>query len=73
MKKAFYINLEEALIYPSALVICDMVAKHCAKAQLEYEFVSRINPVTFRLEDGSYEVEVTMSRGGYILICKEVK
>jgi hypothetical protein len=73
MKKAFYIDLEEALIYPSALVICDAVAKHFAKAQLEYEFVSRINPVTFRLEDGLYEVEVTMLRGGYLLLCKEVK
>jgi hypothetical protein len=73
MKLAFYIDLDEALIYPTAQVICDSIAKHCGKAQLNFEFVSRGNPVTFQLEDGLYEAEVTMLRGGYTLLCKEVK
>jgi hypothetical protein len=73
MKLAFYIDLDETLIYPTAQVICDAIAKHYGKAQLNYEFVSRENPVTFQLEDGLYEAEVTMLRGGYTLLCKEVK
>ena len=67
-RKSFQIELKESLTYPSANDICSAITKD----QKNVEFISKEKPVTFKIEDGIYEVEVGMARGGYILSCKEI-
>ncbi|ELC8442621.1 DUF4318 domain-containing protein [Clostridium perfringens] len=40
------------------------------KEQSNVEFISKEKPVTFKLDNVVYEVEITMARGGYQLNCK---
>jgi hypothetical protein len=68
-RKSFDIELEDSLTYPSAKTICDTILKR----QKNVEFISKTKPVIFKIEDGTYEVDIKMARGGYILFCKEVK
>lgn len=67
-RKAFDIELEEALVYPSVEVICESILKE----KEGVEFISKENPVSFKMKEVLYEVEVSRARFGYILICKEV-
>jgi hypothetical protein len=68
-RKSFYIDLEDSLTYPSAKKICDTIVKE----EKNVEFISKEKPVIFKIEDGIYEVDIKMSRGGYIILCREVK
>lgn len=68
-RKTFNVDLKDSLQYPSANTICDTILKE----EIKVEFISKEKPVTFKLENVVYEVEVTMARGGYQLTCKEVK
>ena len=68
-RKSFNIDLEDSLTYPSGKSICDIIEKD----QKNVEFISKENPITFKIDDGTYEVNVEMARGGYYLSCKEVK
>lgn len=69
LRKTFNIELDDALTYPTAGVICNIVSNKVSDAEL----ISKISPVSFKSEGIIYEVEVSMARGGYILICKEIK
>ncbi|MBZ0312518.1 hypothetical protein AB2T96_15160 [Clostridium butyricum] len=68
-RKTFDIELEDSLTYPSAKTICDTILKK----QSDIEFINTDNPVSFKQLNTIYEIKVEMARGGYILICKEVK
>lgn len=72
MKKGFYIDLKEALEFPSAPTICEAIGNYCAGTHEMYEFASREKPITFYLEGVLYSAEVSLSRGGYVLHCKEL-
>lgn len=68
-RKSFNIDLEDSLTYPSGKTICDIIEKE----QKNVEFISKEKPVIFKIDDGIYEVNIEMARGGYYLSCKEVK
>lgn len=68
-RKAFVVELKDSLQYPSAQSICDTILKQ----ESNIEFISKEKPVIFKLDNVIYEVEITLSRGGYELICKELK
>lgn len=68
-RKSFNIDLKDALTYPSAKTICDIILRE----QKNVEFISMEKPVIFKIEDGTYEVDIKMERGGYFLSCREVK
>lgn len=68
-RKTFDIELEDALTYPSAKIIC----KTISGKESNVEFINKENPVSFKQKNTIYEVEIRMARGGYILTCKEVK
>lgn len=68
-RKTFDIELDDALTYPSANIICDTILKK----ESNVEFISKESPVCFKQENTIYEVEIRIARGGYILICKEPK
>lgn len=71
-KKGFDIQIEDTLNYPSADKVCKYVEEFCSADNQKCEFVSKNNPVTFRLDGILYKTTVNMSRGGYCLLCKEV-
>ncbi|EOU1682430.1 DUF4318 domain-containing protein [Clostridium perfringens] len=68
-RKAFVVELKDSLQYPSSQSICDTILKQ----ESNVEFISKEKPVIFKLDNVIYEVEITLSRGGYELICKELK
>ncbi|GAA0759915.1 hypothetical protein SDC9_112512 [bioreactor metagenome] len=68
-RKSFNIDLKDSLAYPSGKTICDIIERE----QKNVEFISKENPVIFKIEDGTYEVSIKMARGGYYLSCREVK
>ena len=68
-RKTFDIELEDSLPYPSGKTICDTILKK----ESDIEFINTDNPVSFKQLNTIYEIKVEMARGGYILICKEVK
>ncbi|SHK28741.1 protein of unknown function [Clostridium cavendishii DSM 21758] len=72
LKKAFYIDLEDSLNYPSPKKICEAVTKYCIANKETFEIIKSSTPVTFRLDNTLYEATVGMARGGYILHCKEI-
>ncbi|AQT84719.1 hypothetical protein B1222_10470 [Paenibacillus larvae subsp. pulvifaciens] len=71
-KKGFFIELDEALTYPSVQTTCEAIEKYAAESGQEVEFVSKGQPVTFYLAGKIYYVEISMARGGYYLFCREV-
>ena len=71
-KKGFDIELEDSLTYPSSEKICEAIEKYCIDNKQNSEFVSRSNPVTFKLEGIHYKTIVKMARGGFCLFCKEI-
>lgn len=68
-KKAFDVELDDSLSFPSAKTICETILKK----ESDIEFISKEKPVSFKQGNTIYEVKVEMAHGGYILICKEVK
>ncbi|MEN8435361.1 DUF4318 domain-containing protein [Clostridium septicum] len=68
-RKSFDIELDDALEYPSAETICNTISKKVKNI----EFVSKEKPVSFKQGNVLYEVEISMARGGYMLICTEAK
>lgn len=68
-RKTFDIELDDALTYPSAKTICEIISKE----ESNVEFINKEKPVSFKIEDVVYEVEIKMARGGYILHCKEIQ
>ncbi|MDU7886764.1 MAG: DUF4318 domain-containing protein [Clostridium perfringens] len=68
-RKAFVIELKDSLQYPSSQSICDTILKQ----ESNVEFISKEKPVIFKLDNVIYEVEIKLARGGYELICKELK
>lgn len=68
-RKSFDIDLKDSLTYPSGKTICDIIERE----QKNVEFISKDKPVIFKIEDGTYEVNIQMARGGYYLSCREVK
>ncbi|MDK0862479.1 DUF4318 domain-containing protein [Clostridium perfringens] len=68
-RKAFVVELKDSLQYPSAQSICDTILKQ----ESNVEFISKEKPVIFKLDNVIYEVEITLARGGYELIFKELK
>ncbi|MGN7896027.1 DUF4318 domain-containing protein [Bacillus sp. 22475] len=71
-KKSFFIELDEALTYPSAQTICQEIEKYAAGSKEELRFESKVKPVTFYLDDKLYRAEISMARGGYYISCNEV-
>lgn len=72
MKKGFFIELKEALEYPCARTICEAIGNYCAGTHEMYEFASREKPITFYLDSVLYSTQVDLSRGGYVIHCKEL-
>lgn len=68
-RKAFVVELKDSLQYPSSQSICDTILKQ----ESNVEFISKEKPVIFKLDNVIYEVEITLARGSYELICKELK
>jgi len=71
-KKGFYIEIDDALTYPSKLTICQAIEQYAAENKKEVQFVSNAETVTFEYENRQYYVEIRMSRGGYYIFCREV-
>lgn len=71
-KKTFYIDLEDALVYPSSQIICKYIQKYCIDNKHELEFRNTVTPVTFTLDGVLYDATVKMARGGYYIHCKEL-
>lgn len=64
-RKSFDVDLENSIEYPSSEVICETILNEKG----EVEFISRETPVSFKMGNIIYEVEVRMARGGYMLVC----
>ncbi|HDX9613400.1 TPA: DUF4318 domain-containing protein [Bacillus toyonensis] len=76
MKKLFskssFIELDEALTYPSAKFICAAIEGYATECKKQLKFESKVKPITFYLEDVLYSAEIKMARGGYYISCSEV-
>ncbi len=70
--KSFFIELDDALTYPSAEVITSAIKRYAAECNERLKFESKVNPITFYLENVIYRVEIKMARGGYYISCSEV-
>lgn len=70
--KSFFIELDEALTYPSAEVITSAIEGYAAECNEKLKFESKVKPITFYLENVMYRVEIKMARGGYYISCSEV-
>ncbi|KFN02298.1 DUF4318 domain-containing protein [Bacillus clarus] len=70
--KSFYIELEDALTYPSAQTICETIEKYAAESREKLEFKSRVKSIHFHLENTRYRAEIRMARGGYYISCSEL-
>lgn len=71
LKKSFEVDYEDTLKFPSTKVICEAVEKYCEDSQSHLEFVSKVTPIMFRLDDVLYTATVRTARGGYMIVCKE--
>lgn len=71
-KKTIYIDLEDALKYPSPQIICKSIEKYCTGSKQELEFVNMSAPIIFSLDGTLYDAKVEMAHGGYYIHCKEV-
>ncbi len=70
--KSFFIELEDALTYPSSEVIISAIERYAVECQEQLNFESKVKPITFYLENVMYRVEIKMARGGYYISCSEV-
>lgn len=71
LRKSFFIELDDALTYPSAEIICTAVEKYVKESQEQLEFVNKVKPITFRLNNTLYRADIRMARGGYYISCRE--
>ncbi|MEW9503115.1 DUF4318 domain-containing protein [Jeotgalibacillus marinus] len=72
LKKNFFIELDEALTYPSVQFICEAIEKYAAESKEQLRFESKVKPITFYLDNALYRVEIRMAQGGYYISCDEV-
>ncbi|MEC0901095.1 MULTISPECIES: DUF4318 domain-containing protein [Bacillus] len=72
--KSFFIELDDALTYPSGEVITSAIESYAYAAECneQLKFESKVKPITFYLEEVLYRVEIKMARGGYYISCSEV-
>jgi len=70
--KSFFIELEDALTYPSSEGITSAIEGYAAECNESLKFESKVKPITFYLENVMYSVEIKMARGGYYISCSEV-
>ncbi|MBE7104660.1 DUF4318 domain-containing protein [Bacillus cereus] len=70
--KSFFIELDEALTYPSVEVICLAIERYAAECNEQLTFESKVKPIAFYLENVLYHVEIKMACGGYYISCSEV-
>ncbi|MBT2579796.1 DUF4318 domain-containing protein [Bacillus sp. ISL-8] len=70
--KIFFIELDDALTYPSAEVIRSAIEGYAAECNGKLKFESKVKPITFYLENVMYRAEIKMARGGYYISCSEV-
>lgn len=70
--KSFFIELDDALTYPSVETICSAIESYVAKCNEQLKFESKVKPITFYLEDVLFSAEIKMARGGYYISCSEV-
>ncbi|EEL71017.1 MULTISPECIES: DUF4318 domain-containing protein [Bacillus] len=70
--KSFFIELDDALTYPSAEVIRSAIEGYGAECNEQLKFESKVKPITFYLENVMYRAKIKMARGGYYISCSEV-
>ncbi|MBK5350849.1 DUF4318 domain-containing protein [Bacillus sp. TH22] len=70
--KSFFIELDDALTYPSAEVIRSAIEGYAAECNGKLKFESKVKPITFYLENVMYRAEIKMAGGGYYISCSEV-
>ncbi len=70
--KSFFIELDDALTYPSAEVIRSAIEGYAAECNGELKFESKVKAIIFNLENVMYCAEIKMDRGGYYISCSEV-
>jgi hypothetical protein len=70
--KSFFIELDDALTYPSAEVIHSAIEGYAAEYNEQLKFESKVKPITFYLKNAMYQIEIKMDRGGYYISCSEV-
>lgn len=70
--KSFFIELDDALTYPSTEVIISATERYAAECNERFKFESKVKPITFYLGSALYRVEIKMARGGYYISCSEV-
>ena len=70
--KSFFIELDDALTYPSTEIICMAIEAYAAESKEKLEFKSKVKSITFYLENTLYQIDIRMARGGYYISCSEV-
>ena len=70
--KSFFIELDDALTYPSAEVICSAIDRYTTECNEQLKFESKVKPIIFYLENVLYRAEIKLARGGYYISCSEV-
>ncbi|CAM3818762.1 DUF4318 domain-containing protein [Bacillus paramycoides] len=70
--KSFFIELDDALTYPSTEVICSAIDRYATECNEQLKFESKVKPIIFYLENVLYRAEVKLARGGYYISCSEV-
>ncbi|MED1555916.1 DUF4318 domain-containing protein [Bacillus paramycoides] len=70
--KSFFIELDDALTYPSTEVICSAIDRYATEYNEQLKFESKVKPVIFYLENVLYRAEIKLARGGYYISCSEV-
>ncbi|MED1115068.1 DUF4318 domain-containing protein [Bacillus paramycoides] len=70
--KSFFIELDDALTYPSMEVICSAIDRYATECNEQLKFESKVKPIIFYLENVLYRAEIKLARGGYYISCSEV-
>ncbi|MED0964305.1 DUF4318 domain-containing protein [Bacillus paramycoides] len=70
--KSFFIELDDALTYPSTEVICSAIDIYATECNKQLKFESKVKPIIFYLENVLYRAEIKLARGGYYISCSEV-
>ncbi|KMN44978.1 MULTISPECIES: DUF4318 domain-containing protein [Bacillus] len=70
--KSFFIELDDALTYPSTEVICSAIDRYATECNEQLKFESKVKPIIFYLENVLYRAEIKLARGGYYISCSEV-
>ncbi|MED1089605.1 DUF4318 domain-containing protein [Bacillus paramycoides] len=70
--KSFFIELDDALTYPSTEVICSAIDRYATECNEQLKFESKVKPIIFYLENVLYRAEIKLARGGYYISYSEV-